>query len=559
MLRRLRTFCCQLAWLLASLPGWVRFQWALRHPERAQRRVLRRLVASNRDTDFGRAHGFDTIRTPEDFTAQVPVAEYEAFTEAIRDARYDTEFPLAADGPELLEPTSGSSGAPKLIPLNRSLRREFAAAVQPWIAWLLLAHPRLLLGKHYWALSPHTPPPIGCGPRDANHVRIGFSDDADYLGRLGRFVARGVLVNPAELRHVADAFAFTRLTLLFLLAERNLRLLSAWHPSFLTVLFDALPAHIAEILESIETGRLPPGTTSDPQTAAALARHLRSDSRRAVELAALDLEAHPERLAQAWPKLEIISCWGGTGAEPWLGRLSRRFPHARIQVKGLLATEGCVTIPTGCGKKRPCAVNSHYLEFVESGSGRTLPVSQLVRGGEYSVVLTTGGGLWRYRLHDLVRVVDFCHATPCLEFLGKDNAVSDLVGEKLDERHVAEVLAEAVPMLGVQPLFAMLVPQLGERCGPVPGYLLLLEDGHVDNAPLDCQRWSEMVEVSLLKNFHYRHARNLGQLAPVRAQLVRTGEARYRAFCERRGTRAGVIKIPALELRTEVRGTPWWG
>ena len=557
MLRNVATVASQLLWLVASLPGWLRFQWALRHPRRAQERVLRRLLKANRGTAFGQAHDFAAIRTPEEFASRVPLAEYEAFADSIRLAREGHAFPLAAERPELLEPTSGSSGDPKLIPVTPALRREFAAAVQPWIAWLLLAHPRLLLGRHYWAVSPNTRLETGMAHAEGR-VPIGFSDDADYLGGFGRIVARGILANPVELRNVTDPESFTKLTLLVLLAERNLRLVSVWHPSFLTVLLAALPRHLPELLAALRSGVLPGVAATDAPARESLGRRFSGDRRRAEELEALDLARHPERLAQVWPKLEFISCWAGPRSEPWLGELRLLFPRATIQAKGLLATEGCISLPTGCGRKRPCAVASHYLEFVRPEDGVAMPVWKLVLGQEYSVVLTTGGGLWRYRLHDLVRVVDFCHATPCLEFLSKDNAVSDMVGEKLDERHVAEAFAEVLAGGLCAPLFAMLVPDPGLAGRSAAGYILLLEVGQSALAQEALPRWCEQVESCLRRNYHYDHARNRGQLAPLRGMPIREGARSYSEAEVRRGARVGTIKIPALDWRFALSGTPWW-
>ena len=553
MLKSIATFAWNVLWLLSCMPGWIRFQFALRHPRRAQENILRRLLRQNRDAAFGRRHGFADIRTPEEFAARVPMAEYEDYAASISAARKGAPFPLAAETPGLLEPTSGSSGAPKLIPLTPALQREFSAAIQPWIAWLYLAHPRLLFGRQYWAVSPNTPPPQR---EDASpdSIPAGFSDDAEYLGPAGRFLSRGLLATPPELRHVADREAFFLLTLFFLLRDENLRLISIWHPSFLTLLLDAIPRHLPALLLMLRSGVLP-ASELDPELHRRLSSRISSDPRRADELESLDLPAHPERIACAWPHLEVISCWAGDRSEPWLDNLRARFPRATLQGKGLLATEGVVTLPTGCGKLRPCALRSHYLEFIDPETAAALPVWQLQSGREYSVALTTGGGLWRYRLHDRVRVTGFCHATPCLEFLGKDNLVSDLVGEKLDEHHVAAALSSAQAAENVHPAFAMLVPDAAAPAD-TPGYHLWL-DLPGPGSPSDCsRRLAEAVENELLKNFHYAHARNLGQLAPLRPRLVPDAARLYRAWREQAGSRIGTIKFPALATSALPFGIP---
>ena len=53
---------------------------------------------------------------------------------------------------------------------------------------------------------------------------------------------------PDELRLVKDMEVFRYVTLLCLLRQRELRLISVWHPSFLTLLVDALSTNWQELL-----------------------------------------------------------------------------------------------------------------------------------------------------------------------------------------------------------------------------------------------------------------------------------------------------------------------
>ena len=550
MLKPISSTLCHVLWLLVCLPGWIRFQFALRQPRRAQERVLRRLIRQNRDTVFGRSHHFSSIRSPSDFSKHVPLAEYEDFAGSIAAARHGEPFALTAENPLLLEPTSGSTSAPKLIPVTAALRREYAAAVQPWIAWLYLAHPRLFFGRQYWAISPNTPIPALDTPSD---VPVGFADDADYLGFAGRLFSRFILAVPGEIRHVADPESFAQLTLLFLLKEKNLRLISVWHPSYLTLILDAIPKHLPALLSALRAGTLPGNANIPPGLHVQLGRHLHKELRRAAEIDALDLVSHPESICRLWPHLVVISCWEGQRSEPWLGKLRALFPQAVIQGKGLMATEGCVTLPTGCGRLRPCAIRSHYFEFLDADTGDIHPVWDLQQGRDYSVLLTTGGGLWRYRLHDQVRVVGSCHATPSLEFVCKDNAVSDLVGEKLDERQAAEALAVAEIDTGTRPEFAMIAPD-GSSEMSACGYALILEFSEALQDLADtAQRWADVVERELCRNYHYNHARRLGQLKAIRPVLVRSGLQSYRKTRESGGARSGTLKIPALAFATPIR------
>ena len=60
-----------------------------------------------------------------------------------------------------------------------------------------------------------------------------------------------------------------------------------------------------------------------------------------------------------------------------------------------------------------------------------------------AVIVTTGGGLWRYRLGDLVEVDGFVAATPSLRFIGRGASVSALCGEKLNETFVTRAIEAA--------------------------------------------------------------------------------------------------------------------
>ena len=212
-----------------------------------------------------------------------------------------------------------------------------------------------------------------------------------------------------------------------------------------------------------------------------------------------------------WPRLRMISCWTDGVAEPWTSELAACFPRVAIQGKGLTATEGMVSFPLGRSGKKVCAVRSHFLEFIDPESGKIHHAWDVEAGKEYTVILTTGGGLYRYRLHDLVRVTSFFNQAPCLSFISRDNLVSDMVGEKLNARHVEETLRRVEKELGHRFLFAMLAPV---QDGPRAGYALYAQPA--GNAEPDFQRAAALLEIELCRNFHYRHARRMSQLEPAR-------------------------------------------
>jgi hypothetical protein len=234
------------------------------------------------------------------------------------------------------------------------------------------------------------------------------------------------------------------------------------------------------------------------------------------------------------------------------------FPTVTIQPKGLLSTEACVSFPLVGRSGAALALRSHFFEFVDASESAspnsTRLAEQLEVGGRYEVVVTTGGGLYRYQSRDLVEVVGFENECPLLTFVGRADRVSDLVGEKLSESHVSRILQQVCSAHEVTPRFAMLVPVAAPA-----GYRLYLEtdDGRRLKGTEDAILGD--VEAGLHQNPHYRYAMQLGQLQPLQLRIADEAHPRLWQTYERvllargqkaRGPKAGAIKPAALDSWT---------
>jgi len=524
-------------WAAASLPEARAFRRALGDVEGSQRRLLARIVRAGARTAYGEAHGFGAIRTAEAFRRRVPLVEYDApgsnpgralapFVDRIAAGERRV---LTAEPVRLLEPTSGSTAATKLIPYTAALQRDLRRAIAPWMADLYTRHPGVGRGPHYWALSPVA--------RAVRHteagVPIGFEDDGAYLGAMGR-LARATFAVPPEARHVSDLDAWRYVTLRLLVARRDLALVSVWSPTFLTLLLDRLPGWADRLAHDLRLGALSPPTPLPPDLDARLTRGLAPDPRRAAEVAAALAEADPAaRHARLWPRLAVVSAWADAYAARYADALAAQLPHAAFQPKGLLATEGVVSIPYGGGEGAVLAVRSHVFEFLgEDGAVRW--AHELEAGQVYEVVLTTSGGLYRYRLRDLVEVVGFEREAPRLRFLGKASWVSDRVGEKLDERHVRAALD------GYDLAFALVAFDARREA-----YTLFVRS---DAEAAHLTAIAEAIEARLRDNVHYAYARDLGQLGPLGVFRIRgDAPAAYQAHQARLGRRVGDVKPACLD------------
>jgi GH3 auxin-responsive promoter len=300
-------------------------------------------------------------------------------------------------------------------------------------------------------------------------ISPGADSDEEVLGPVARRLVRAVQAVPRDVRLTHENFREE--TLRHLTRCRTLSLISVWHPSFLGLL-----------------------------------------------VGDLDTE-------KTWPHLRVISCWADANAAAPAAALARKFPHAKIQPKGLLSTEGFVTIPYD--GESVLAYRSHFYEFRDGEEVRL--AHELEVGKRYDVILTTGGGLTRYATEDVVECTGSRGQAPTLKFVGRANHVSDHFGEKLHEIFVRERLQLA--LRDVPHAFAMLA------CDRDAYVLYLESDAPFDPAPL---------ERALRESHHYDLARRLEQLAPLRIQRVHNAAAAYLRVKSERQT-LGDIKIPAVD------------
>jgi hypothetical protein len=117
-----------LAGPVASLVAAQTRKWASR-PALYQQRTFARLIDRARKTKFGIDHGFESIRTHEQFRQQVPLRDYEllkGYFEQLLEGKPDVLWP---GKPAYLAKTSGTTSGTKYIPITRdSLPNHFTSA-----------------------------------------------------------------------------------------------------------------------------------------------------------------------------------------------------------------------------------------------------------------------------------------------------------------------------------------------------------------------------------------------------------------------------------------------
>ncbi len=506
-----------------------RFHGERDHLERVQRARLQSLLGDVATARLEKPWAGE-VPAWESFRETYPLTRYRDWQQAI-DGQREGRWRLVDSPLVRHQPTSGSSEKLKLIPYTRRFLGELDSAIGPWLDSMYRRYPGLTGGPHYWSVS--------WLPQSQHQLMSGnLNDDSELMGGFKRRLAGIAQAVSPEVALAASPDDALFATLCYLVARPDLRMMSVWSPTFALQMLDALPRWGDEIVAVLRTGRWGHREASLQRLPAP-----RSPDRAGVLVEAL--RGEKRWIGQAlWPSLSLVSSWHTADAAPWAEQLRQRLPQALFEGKGLWATEGVVTIPVD--DHYPLAYQSHVYEFEDLASGRIYAPWELREGDEVSPIISGGNGLLRYRLDDRLVVTGFWGSVPCFRFLGRRYGV-DMVGEKLSPDAARQAMLSAGKSHGLEPVTLLAVDA---PTGCRPGYVAVFSEAGASGTRF-VQTAGEEVERELATHFHYELARDLGQLAPVRALVAADGWKLYQQIAVAGGMIEGNIKPEP------VRRVPW--
>lgn len=467
--------------------------------EAVQKEKLFSIIVKNKATEYGELYNFKQIKDISDYQELVPITTYEDYKCFIEDIKNGKRDILTSDEILLFELTSGSISASKYIPYNGALKKEFQKGIKPWIFNLYSTYREIRWGQSYWSITP-----VGTKKNyTKGGIPIGFEEDTEYFGRLEKRLFDIVFAVPGSVAKEENMDMFYYKTCVYLLKCKNLTLISVWNPTYLLLVLEYMTKNADTLCEDV----------------------FRSNKKR-NELR--DILKRQEYY-KLWKSLKVISCWCDGNSGVFKDKLQKLFPDTIIQPKGLISTEGFVSMPFVGERGCRISIYSHFFEFISIEDGKIYLTHQLEIGKKYSVIITTSGGLYRYKLNDIVEVKDKVDGFPLIIFIGRQDRVSDLFGEKLNEEFVVSVLTKSL----VEPEFYMLAPEADR-------YVLFVKS----------KRVSGDIDEALRENFHYDYCRRLGQLKKLRIfELSGNPTKEYIEECVKRGQRLGDIKPVFLAMQ----------
>lgn len=426
-----------------------RLEKASRAPMRENAALLRTILRENRNTEFGKAHHFASIRSIEDFRKAVPIGTYEDFAPFIERMKNGEKNLLTSSKVLGYSRTSGSSGVPKYIPATKASLKAYVNYT--WTRALALGAEALeKQGKRYQPgrgvfLSPATNECLPGGMPCSNIAEIGARE-------YGRFYPFILTVPTRELFDMHDGDYIYNIYR-FALMDADVTFIFSVFFSINVSQLAYLQKNWQTIVNDIRDGVISDSVQMDAALRKKLSALIKPMPERADYLQKQFEQGFDETLMRRlWPNLTVLCSIGNASFKPaadYVRRFSGGVPFD-FSIYG--ASEGLVAACRELEDTRmQLLTDSCFFEFIpaetsDDADKRVLTLDQLEEGGKYEILITTRAGLYRYHLKDVIEVRGFHNRCPLISFVYRKGQLFNIAGEKFSEedaRNTVEMLEKA--------------------------------------------------------------------------------------------------------------------
>ena len=389
--------------LVNSIASWFlkkrihQMELFLKYPHEVQNELLLKLVHKAKNTEIGKKYGFKDIRSYNDFTQQVPITNYEASHEMIERARRGESNIFWPSPVKLFAQSSGTTNAKsKYIPVSpEALEDCHYAASKDLLCVYLNNNPdsQLFTGKSLR---------LGGSKKLYESNGTSYGDLSAILIDNMPFWAEFSSTPGNEVSLMSDWEVKMQAIVQETIQEKVTSL--AGVPSWMLVL-------INNILES--TGK--------------------------------------ESLFEVWPNLEVYF-HGGVSFEPYRDQYRKVLPRHDFKYYEIYnASEGFFALQDKNGRSDLLLMLDYgiFYEFIPMNcygepDQKIIPLSEVEKGKNYAIVITTNSGLWRYRVGDTVR---FTSIDPYrVRVSGRTKHHINAFGEELIIENAEEALKKATAL-----------------------------------------------------------------------------------------------------------------
>lgn len=399
-----------------------------RHAKQVNEDALRQILTDNAQTEFGRAHAFSSIRSVADYRDHVPLAGYDAFADAIQRMRDGEQNVLTVYPIVSYCQTSGTTGSSKFIPLSQTALDRYSDYFERYRNRLL----HKMGGRRFL---------INCFRTDLTQK---ISDTSLFSEIYFRFLYESGMMRMEEFIGGRDMiFVKGEEDMLYAklweaLADTEFVLLESQFLYEMLNFFSYLEENWRDILTAMRERYIPPNISLSVKIRSYLLTIPVSSER--LDTIAQECEQGFEGIAQRlWHRLALVSGVSNRSYQTETAALDRYLGAIPRYYLCYCASECYIGTPVAVDDYGyvllPQNAFFEFLPYPSDGDETLLP-HELTVGAMYEPVITNFSGLYRYRLGDVVKIVDYVDESPVMEFQFRRSQALNIAGEKYDMRQL---------------------------------------------------------------------------------------------------------------------------
>lgn len=470
-----------------------------RQAEALQMQVLRRLLASAKDTEWGRLHHFSDIHTYEQFAASTPICNYEDLKDSIDRMRHGETDILWPGRVKWYAKSSGTTNdKSKFIPVSaQALKDTHYAGGSDSVACYLHHHPhsRLFDGRALILGGSHAP---------------NYNVKGSLVGDLSAILIENVnpLVNVVRV------------------PKKQTALLSDFEQKRDCIAHEALKKDVTN-LSGVPSWML-------------------SVLNRVLEVSGC------ETIDQVWPHLEVFF-HGGVAFAPYREQYLRliRTPQMHY-LETYNASEGFFGVQSDPPDPSLLLMLDYgvFFEFIpldelNNEHPTVLPLWGVQTGKNYAMVISTSSGLWRYLIGDTVR---FTSVQPYKFIItGRTKFFINAFGEELIVDNAERGLQEACRLTGAEVLEYTAAPVFMDREGHCRHQWLI----EFSRQPEDLKRFADELDHALQTVNSDYEAKRYKDITLQELEIIPARQGLFNDWLRSRGKLGGQHKVPRLSNNRE--------
>ena len=473
---------------------YKRVERMMEHPHEAQSEWLTHLITTNRYIQYGKECGFKSIKKYEDFTAQVPVRDYEGHKPYIERMMQGAKDVLWNGQIKFFAKSSGTTAdKSKYIPVSsQNLKKGHIRS--SWDSMSIFYHHNpgsqafkdrtILMGGSMQRYEPYPQSIIG----DVSAIMM------QHIPLVGRpFVAPDIDIAmlpdfEAKLERMAQ-----------LLPKENLVLLGGV-PTWTVLL-------IRKILE--QTGK--------------------------------------KNLLEIWPNLEGY-LHGGVSFEPYRSQFNQYIPSDKFIYQEIYnASEGFFAVQNDYSSNDLLLLldNGIFYEFLPMSEWDkeypiAIPLEDVKIGEHYAIVISTNAGLWRYLVGDTV-VFTSTHPYK-IQISGRTKQFINVFGEEVMIANTDKALTMTCEEVGARVEDYSLAPVFLEGIGK-GGHEWVVE---FEKAPTDIDQFAFLLDANLRKINSDYDAKRYKDMAMLPLKINAVPKGTFYKWLKSKNRLGGQYKVPRL-------------